>query len=119
MDNAMKQRLSRIGRVAVLAGGVSAERSVSLKSGAAVHQALRQLGLIAELVDPADSGVANGVFNAANEIAVAAFVAGKIRFVEIYQRRPRLTVCSPRARSTPIRSRAEVSGSGLLMKSIK
>ena len=58
MDNAMKQRLSRIGRVAVLAGGVSAERSVSLKSGAAVHQALRQLGLIAELVDPADSGVA-------------------------------------------------------------
>lgn len=57
LDSAMKQRLARIGRVAVLAGGDSAERSVSLKSGAAVHQALRQLGLIAELVDPADSGV--------------------------------------------------------------
>lgn len=57
IDNAMKQRLSRIGRVAVLAGGDSAERSVSLKSGAAVHQALRQLGLIAELVDTAESGV--------------------------------------------------------------
>lgn len=58
LDNGMKQRLARIGRVAVLAGGDSAERSVSLKSGAAVHQALRQLGLIAELVDPADTGVA-------------------------------------------------------------
>lgn len=57
MDNAMKQRLARIGRVAVLAGGDSAERSVSLKSGAAVHQALRQLGLIAEIVDTADRGV--------------------------------------------------------------
>lgn len=57
VDSAMKQRLSRIGRVAVLAGGRSAERSVSLKSGAAVHQALRKLGLIAELVDTADSSV--------------------------------------------------------------
>lgn len=57
LDSAMKQRLSRIGRVAVLAGGASAERSVSLKSGAAVHQALRQLGLIAELVDPSEVDV--------------------------------------------------------------
>ncbi len=57
IDNAMKQRLARIGRVAVLAGGSSAERPVSLKSGAEVHQALRQLGLIAELVDPSEVGV--------------------------------------------------------------
>ena len=57
LTSEMKQRLARIGRVAVLAGGDSAERSVSLKSGAAVHQALRQLGLIAELVDPAERGV--------------------------------------------------------------
>ncbi len=54
---ALKQRLSRVGRVAVLAGGKSAERPVSLKSGAAVHQGLRNLGLIAELVDPADKSV--------------------------------------------------------------
>jgi D-alanine-D-alanine ligase len=57
LDNDMKQRLSRIGRVAVLAGGQSAERAVSLKSGAAVHQALRSLGLIAELVDPSEVDV--------------------------------------------------------------
>lgn len=57
VNSEMKQRLARIGRVAVLAGGESAERSVSLKSGAAVHQALRQLGLIAEIVDTADRGV--------------------------------------------------------------
>ena len=54
---ALQQRLSRVGRVAVLAGGKSAERPVSLKSGAAVHQGLRNLGLIAELVDPADKSV--------------------------------------------------------------
>lgn len=57
LDKTLQQRLARIGRVAVLAGGASAEREVSLKTGAAVHQALRKLGLIAELVDTADSGV--------------------------------------------------------------
>ena len=53
----LKKQLASVGRVAVLAGGKSAERPVSLKSGAAVHQALRNLGLIAELVDPADKSV--------------------------------------------------------------
>ena len=53
----LKKQLASVGRVAVLAGGTSAERPVSLKSGAAVHQALRNLGLIAELVDPADKSV--------------------------------------------------------------
>ena len=53
----MKKQLASVGRVAVLAGGKSAERPVSLKSGAAVHQALRNLGLIAELVDPAYKSV--------------------------------------------------------------
>ena len=43
----LKKQLASVGRVAVLAGGNSAERPVSLKSGAAVHQALRNLGLIA------------------------------------------------------------------------
>ena len=42
----LKKQLASVGRVAVLAGGNSAERPVSLKSGAAVHQALRNLGLI-------------------------------------------------------------------------
>ena len=53
----LKKQLASVGRVAVLAGGNSAERPVSLKSGAAVHQALRNLGLIAELVDPAHKSV--------------------------------------------------------------
>src|SRR5919108_1659862 len=41
------------GRIIVLAGGTSAEREVSLSSGAAVHAALCERGLKAELVDPA------------------------------------------------------------------
>lgn len=53
----LKQRLQRVGRVAVLAGGRSAERAISLKSGNAVHSALRELGVIAELVDPADTPI--------------------------------------------------------------
>ncbi|EKF74262.1 D-alanine--D-alanine ligase [Alcanivorax hongdengensis A-11-3] len=58
MDSVLlKQKLAQVGRVAVLAGGKSAERPVSLKSGAAVHQGLRNLGLIAELVDPADKSI--------------------------------------------------------------
>jgi D-alanine-D-alanine ligase len=41
----------RAGRVAVLYGGTSAERPVSLKSGAAVLAALRRSGVAAEAVD--------------------------------------------------------------------
>lgn len=51
------QALNGVGRVAVLAGGRSAEREISLKSGAAVHAALRELGVLAELVDPAEMSV--------------------------------------------------------------
>jgi D-alanine-D-alanine ligase len=40
-------------RIIVLAGGTSAEREVSLSSGAAVHTALCERGVNAELVDPA------------------------------------------------------------------
>lgn len=47
---------SRYGRVAVLLGGNSAERDVSLKSGSAVLQALRAAGVEAVPLDPADSG---------------------------------------------------------------
>lgn len=45
-------------RVAVLAGGDSAERAVSLRSGAAVLEGLREAGIDARLLDPAESDVA-------------------------------------------------------------
>lgn len=48
----MQQRLAAIGRVAVLAGGSSAEREVSLNSGKAVFEALKSSGANVELVDP-------------------------------------------------------------------
>ncbi|MCH8501287.1 MAG: D-alanine--D-alanine ligase [Aliidiomarina sp.] len=44
------------GKVAVLAGGDSAEREVSLRSGAAIHNALVQAGVDAVLFDPAKQG---------------------------------------------------------------
>ncbi|RUO33563.1 D-alanine--D-alanine ligase [Aliidiomarina sanyensis] len=44
----------KFGRVAVLAGGTSAEREVSLRSGAAVHEALRNAGVDAYIVDPSE-----------------------------------------------------------------
>ena len=45
------------GRVAVLLGGDSAEREVSLKSGAQVLAGLRQRGVDAHPVDPAEDGL--------------------------------------------------------------
>lgn len=56
-DATLKKRIAGLGRVAVLAGGRSAERAVSLKSGRAVHDALRSLGVLAELVDPSEHKV--------------------------------------------------------------
>ncbi|MBK5968227.1 MULTISPECIES: D-alanine--D-alanine ligase [Thiorhodovibrio] len=43
---------ARFGKVAVLMGGQSAERPISLKSGAAVMTALRELGVDAHELDP-------------------------------------------------------------------
>ena len=45
------------GRVAVLLGGASAEREVSLRSGAAVLEALRSRSIAAMPVDPRDDGL--------------------------------------------------------------
>ena len=45
------------GRVAVLFGGTSAEREVSLKSGQAVLQALQQAGVNAQAFDPAEQNI--------------------------------------------------------------
>jgi len=49
----------RFGKVAVLLGGLSAEREISLMSGAAVHKALRARGVDAHRVDTTDDLVAN------------------------------------------------------------
>ncbi|MCE8019738.1 D-alanine--D-alanine ligase [Halomonas sp. MCCC 1A11036] len=51
-------RASEFGRVAVLYGGNSAEREVSLKSGAAVLAALERSGVDVIGYDPADGGLA-------------------------------------------------------------
>lgn len=48
------QSMERFGKVAVLMGGRSAERAISLKSGAAVLQALQQRGVDAHGIDAGD-----------------------------------------------------------------
>ncbi|MCF7986332.1 MAG: D-alanine--D-alanine ligase [Methylovulum sp.] len=53
----MAKQPKDFGRVAVLMGGNAAERSVSLKSGAAVYQALLNLGIDAIAVDVAESPI--------------------------------------------------------------
>lgn len=53
----LKNRLSAIGSVAVLCGGRSAEREISLRSGAEVHAALLKLGVNAVSVDPAECSI--------------------------------------------------------------
>lgn len=57
MSGNLQARLNALGGIAVLAGGRSAERAVSLKSGKAVHEALVSLGVSAELVDPSEQDV--------------------------------------------------------------
>lgn len=47
----------KFGKVAVLAGGTSAEREVSLRSGAAVTEGLQAAGVDAHWVDPASTDV--------------------------------------------------------------
>lgn len=53
----LRASLAHVGRVAVLAGGNSAERVISLRSGKAVHQALRRMGVLAEIIDPAEVSI--------------------------------------------------------------
>jgi len=58
----------RFGKVAVLLGGHSAEREISLMSGAAVHKALRVRGVDAHRIDTADDLIAtlqSGAFDRA------------------------------------------------------
>ena len=53
----MSQFHSNFGKVAVLMGGASAEREVSLMSGAGVLQALRDKGVDGHAFDPAQRGL--------------------------------------------------------------
>ncbi|MGQ9659259.1 MAG: D-alanine--D-alanine ligase [Thermochromatium sp.] len=52
MTTDMSRAPERFGKVALLMGGQSAEREISLKSGRAVHEALRRLGVEVEPIDP-------------------------------------------------------------------
>ncbi len=53
----MKEQTKKFGKVAVMFGGKSAEREVSLKSGAAVLAALQRSGVDAHAFDPATQGL--------------------------------------------------------------
>jgi D-alanine-D-alanine ligase len=53
----MSKLTSSLGKVAVLMGGSSAERDISLMSGAGVLQALRGLGVDAHAFDPAHQDI--------------------------------------------------------------
>ena len=67
-----------LGKVAVLFGGVSAEREVSIKSGTMVHAALVSQGVDAHLFDPAE----RNVFDLKAEGFERAFIALHGRFGE-------------------------------------
>jgi D-alanine-D-alanine ligase len=69
---------ARFGKVAVLLGGRSAEREVSLKSGAMVLEALRSRGVDAHAFDPAE----RGLDELAKQKFARAFIALHGRFGE-------------------------------------
>ena len=46
---------AHFGRVAVLCGGKSSEREISLKSGTAVFDALKRLSIHSQLIDVTDN----------------------------------------------------------------
>lgn len=57
LPNALRLTPNAFGKVAVLMGGRSAEREISLKSGAMVLAALKKRGVDAHAFDPRDSGL--------------------------------------------------------------
>jgi D-alanine-D-alanine ligase len=59
INNELEDTSARFGKVAVLFGGRSAEREVSLKSGAAVLAALQRSGVDAHAFDPAERDLHN------------------------------------------------------------
>jgi D-alanine-D-alanine ligase len=76
--NAMPANASEFGKVAVLLGGPSAEREISLLSGNAVLKALRERGVDAHPFDPAE----RSLFELANERFMRVFIALHGRFGE-------------------------------------
>ncbi len=61
MTDTGTNREKRYGKVAVLMGGRSAERAISLKSGMAVLQALQSSGVDAHGLDAADANLASAL----------------------------------------------------------
>ena len=53
----MSQIVANLGKIAVLMGGTSAEREISLMSGNGVLQALRAQGVDAHAFDPAERDI--------------------------------------------------------------
>lgn len=53
----MQRKPDKFGRVAVLMGGTAAERAVSLRSGAAVYEALKRMEIDAEAIDVTGSPI--------------------------------------------------------------
>ncbi len=74
----MKLNMSRFGKVAVLMGGRSAEREISLMSGTGVLEALRTQGIDAHAFDPAERDLGN----LKNEGFTSCFIALHGRFGE-------------------------------------
>ena len=74
----MKLNTSRFGKVAVLMGGRSAERKISLMSGRGVLEALRTQGIDAHAFDPAERDLGN----LKNEGFTSCFIALHGRFGE-------------------------------------
>ena len=74
----MKLNTSRFGKVAVLMGGRSAEREISLMSGRGVLEALRTQGIDAHAFDPAERDLGN----LKNEGFTSCFIALHGRFGE-------------------------------------
>lgn len=71
----LKQALSGAGRVAVLYGGVSSERAVSLQSGLAISEGLQNLGLDVTAIDIGHDAIAQ-LEQAAPEYAFIALHGG-------------------------------------------
>lgn len=67
-------------KIAVLAGGISDEREISLASGAHVVQGLEEAGYGAvELVDPADPSFLNTMSTGSFDVAFIASMAAVAR----------------------------------------
>ena len=72
----------QFGKIGVLMGGPSTEREISLKSGKAVYEALRQLGLEVEAIDIKTEGIEENISLIKSYKIDCAFIALHGRFGE-------------------------------------